>query len=82
MADERYLVPIRRFWATEEVVRENYEKIFSASSQRLEKVTVIIGNGTEADSVSGQVVLPREDYDQCMEACEATDDRGAPTQGR
>lgn len=70
MADERLLAPIRRFW-TDEQVETAYEAIFTAYNARREKVTVIIGKGTEGDSASAQVVVNGEDYLRWMDALES-----------
>jgi hypothetical protein len=69
MADERLLAPVRRFWTDAEVTSA-YEAIFRAYHSRLEKVTVIIGKGTEGDSASAQVVVNAEDYLRWMDALE------------
>lgn len=69
MADERLLAGVRRFWSTAQV-RTAYGAIFNAYHSRLEKVTVIIGKGTEGDSASAQVVVNGEDYLRYMDALE------------
>lgn len=69
MADDRLLDPIRRFWSAE-TVETAYEAIFTAYHSRLEKVTVIIGKGTEGDTANAQVVINSEDYLRWMDALE------------
>ena len=69
MADERLLAGVRRFWSASQV-KTAYEAIFNAYHSRLQKVTVIIGKGTEGDNATAQVVVNGEDYLRYMDALE------------
>lgn len=69
-ADETLLAPIRRFWTAEQV-EVNYQAIFAAYHSRLQKVTVIVGKGTDGETANAQVVIQRSDYQMWLEALEA-----------
>lgn len=69
MVDERVLAPIRRFWdkARCEAV---YGRLFEASLQRLDDVTVIIGKNEGESGASAQIVVTKDDYLSWMAALE------------
>lgn len=69
MADMRMLAAIRRFLDLGEVTAL-YQQIFTAYTNRISEVTVIVGKSTEGESAQAQVVVEREDYLNWMDALE------------